>query len=186
MAISPTEFETLYRANAADILSYLRRRGAGDDAQDLLSETFLVAWRRREALPAPDLQRAWLFSTARRLRLAHHRQHQPTPGLTDTAAAPSRDTPTDTAANDAVHAALAKLNETDRELLTLTIWEGLTPSEAAAVIGLTAPAARVRLHRARRRLAADPTLAAHHDQDKPTPATLAVAQQPTEPKPASV
>ena len=30
MAISPTEFETLYRANAADILSYLRRRGAGE------------------------------------------------------------------------------------------------------------------------------------------------------------
>ena len=90
MAISPTEFETLYRANAANILGYLRRRGAGDDAQDLLSETFLVAWRRREALPAPDLQRAWLFSTARRLRLAHQRQHQPTPRLTDTAAAPSR------------------------------------------------------------------------------------------------
>lgn len=120
MAISPTEFETLYRANAANILGYLRRRGAGDDAQDLLSETFLVAWRRREALPAPDLQRAWLFSTARRLRLAHQRQHQPAPGLIDAAAAPSRGTHTDTTAADAVHAALAKLNETDRELLTLT------------------------------------------------------------------
>lgn len=178
MAISPTEFETLYRANAANILGYLRRRGAGDDAQDLLSETFLVAWRRREALPAPDLQRAWLFSTARRLRLAHQRQHQPAPGLIDAAAAPSRGTHTDTTAADAVHAALAKLNETDRELLTLTIWEGLTPSEAAAAIGLTAPAARVRLHRARRRLATDPTLAAHHDHDRPNPATLAIVQQP--------
>ena len=178
MAITPTQFEALYRANAANILGYLRRRGAGDDAQDLLSETFLTAWRRREALPEADLQRAWLFSTARRLRLAHQRHHQSNPRVIDTAAALSRDTHTDTATDTAVHAALAKLTETDRELLTLTIWEGLTPSEAAATIGLTAPAARVRLHRARRRLATDPTLAAHHDHDRPNPATLAIVQQP--------
>lgn len=161
MAITPTQFEALYRANAANILGYLRRRGAGDDAQDLLSETFLTAWRRREALPEAALQRAWLFSTARRLRLAHQRHHQPISRITDIAAAPDRDPHGDTATDVAVHAALAKLTETDRELLTLTIWEGLTPSEAAATLGLTAAAARVRLHRARRRLACDPALAAH-------------------------
>jgi RNA polymerase sigma-70 factor (ECF subfamily) len=182
MAITATQFEALYRTNAAYILGYLRRRGAGDDAQDLLSETFLTAWRRREALPAPELQRAWLFSTARRLRLAHQRRHQPTSPVTDAAAAPSRGTDADAVVDAAVHAALARLNEADRELLTLTIWEGLSPSEAAATIGLTAAAGRVRLHRARRRLASDPTLAVHfdtrHNQDGPAPERLAIVHLP--------
>ncbi|MFT3862011.1 RNA polymerase sigma factor [Micropruina sp.] len=185
MGVSPTEFEALYRANAAGILAYLRRRGADDDAPDLLSETFLTAWRRRDALPTPELRRAWLFSTARRLRLAHQRRNPPTTMITDLAARTqdASDTDTDTETNAIVRAALDKLTEADRELLTLTIWEGLTPSEAAATIGISAPAARVRLHRARRRIAADPALAAHletHPRDEmaPSPAGLGIAPQP--------
>lgn len=40
----------------------------------------------------------------------------------------------------------------DRELLLLVTWEELSPSEAARVLGISALAARSRLHRARRRL----------------------------------
>jgi len=48
--------------------------------------------------------------------------------------------------------ALAVLAEEDRELLTMIAWDGLSPTEAAAVLGIEPGAARVRLHRARRRL----------------------------------
>jgi RNA polymerase sigma-70 factor (ECF subfamily) len=48
----------------------------------------------------------------------------------------------------------------DRELITLTTWEGLTPAEAACVVGITAGTARVRLHRARARLARHPRMRA--------------------------
>jgi RNA polymerase sigma-70 factor (ECF subfamily) len=48
--------------------------------------------------------------------------------------------------------ALATLPEKDREVLILTAWEELTPHEAAAVVGVTPAAIRVRLHRARKRL----------------------------------
>jgi RNA polymerase sigma-70 factor (ECF subfamily) len=51
-----------------------------------------------------------------------------------------------------VLAALATLDPADQELLRLNAWEGLEPSEAARVLGISSVAARSRLHRARRRL----------------------------------
>jgi DNA-directed RNA polymerase specialized sigma24 family protein len=51
-----------------------------------------------------------------------------------------------------LQAALGSLAEDDREILTLTAWEGLTPREIAAVMGISANVVRVRLHRARRRV----------------------------------
>ena len=53
-----------------------------------------------------------------------------------------------------VLAALAALPPKEREALRLCAWEGLAPADAARVAGCAAPAFRVRLHRARRRLAA--------------------------------
>ena len=53
-----------------------------------------------------------------------------------------------------VLAALHQLPEVDRELVTLVAWDGLSPAEAATVLGLGAATVRVRLHRARKRLRA--------------------------------
>ena len=47
--------------------------------------------------------------------------------------------------------ALDALTTSERELLLLVAWDGLTPAEAAQVLGLTPVAARSRLHRARTR-----------------------------------
>ena len=52
-------------------------------------------------------------------------------------------------------AALARLGPRDREALLLAAWEGLQGAELAAALGCSAAAAKVRLHRARRRLAAE-------------------------------
>ncbi|GAB3962715.1 hypothetical protein GCM10029978_018760 [Actinoallomurus acanthiterrae] len=54
---------------------------------------------------------------------------------------------------DAVRTAFRRLGDDDRELLSLVGWEGLTPSEAATVLGRSRGAVRVQLHRARKRLA---------------------------------
>jgi DNA-directed RNA polymerase specialized sigma24 family protein len=51
-----------------------------------------------------------------------------------------------------ITAALGRLNEADREALTLIAWDGLTPSQAAAVLDIPVNRFRVRLHRAGRRL----------------------------------
>ena len=58
------------------------------------------------------------------------------------------------------------LSEVDREVVLLVAWEGLTPVQAATVLGLTSNAFSVRLHRARRRL--DELL------NRPDPLTLTI------------
>lgn len=62
-------FEQVYVTNAADLLSYFGRRvRIPADAADLLSETFVVAWRRGDRMPAdPEQARMWLFGVARRV-----------------------------------------------------------------------------------------------------------------------
>lgn len=51
-----------------------------------------------------------------------------------------------------LRAGLASLSSDEHELITLSVWEGLTPREIARVTGLSANVVRVRLHRIRRRL----------------------------------
>ena len=152
-------FEELFRRTASEVHAYLRRR-VGADADDLLGDVFVIAWQRRRDLPEPRLHRAWLYGVARRLVLAHGRQLS---HATDAAVRLARqDTAipaTDERRAATVRDALATLAEVDRELITLTVWEGLGVAEAALALGMRPGAARVRLHRARKRLAEDPTIA---------------------------
>src|SRR6266581_3548338 len=67
-------FEEIYAANCGPILGYaLRRTGNGDDAADVVAETFLTAWRRLDDVPADEGARLWLYGVARRVLANHHR-----------------------------------------------------------------------------------------------------------------
>ncbi len=154
-------FETIYRETRQSLLAYLlRRTGSTDDAADLLSEVYLVAWRRMRHVPADEGARLWLFGVARRL-LANQRRRART--AADLAVALERSlvshesqessVQSGIAAGD-VAAALRELAPADRELLMLSGWEGLAPAEIGIVVGRPAPLVRVRLHRARARLRA--------------------------------
>ena len=161
-AVSRTDVEELYRRHAGELRGYLYRR-AGQAGADLLGEVFVVVLQRLGDLPEPDLRRAWLFGTARRLLLAaerntrrrHHaenervRLHEPAADASDVGRSDRV---------RAVREALASLREPDRELIRLTEWERLQIAEAAVVLGLRPGTARVRLHRARRAMAAHPSL----------------------------
>lgn len=154
--------EELYRRHAGELHGYLYRR-AGQAGADLLGDVFVVVLQRLGDLPEPDRRRAWLFSTARRLLLAaerntrkrHHAENQRARFHKPTAGNPEVDR---SDRDRAVRDALASLREQDRELIRLTEWERLEITEAAIVLGLRPGTARVRLHRARRALAADPAL----------------------------
>jgi RNA polymerase sigma-70 factor (ECF subfamily) len=152
------EFEALFRETRAALLGYLTRRAPVEDAVDLLADVYLVAWRRRADLPPGAESRLWLFGVARRLVADHHRAAGVRAGA-EGAVVPVEPRAADDPRGDAVRAALETLNELDRELVTLTTWEGLSPAEAGRVVGITAGTARVRLHRARGRLARHPRLA---------------------------
>lgn len=157
--ISAPEFEQLYSATASDVFAFVRRRTAGD-AEDLVAETYAIAWRRRSELPPPLLRRAWLFGVARRLLLADHRTRLREDELRSDVAVAGAGIPVSTEDPKAriMSEALGRLSEADREILRLTSWENLTSSEVAVVLRIRPGAARVRLHRARRALAADPAV----------------------------
>jgi RNA polymerase sigma-70 factor (ECF subfamily) len=180
--------EELYRRHAEELRGYLYRR-AGQAGADLLGEVFVVALRRVGDLPEPDLRRAWLFGTARRLLLAAGRDARQ---RHDAEAERARlhepaDDHADVDGSDrarAVNEALASLREADRELIRLTEWEQLQVAEAAVVLGLRPGTARVRLHRARRALAAHPALQGLLDA-APVSRDRAASATPRDPGPSA-
>lgn len=132
----------------------IRRVGTREDAEDVLAETFAVAWRRRGEIPEPPLP--WLYAVAgnvvrnsrrstRRLgRLRGKLAGQPKPQGVDHAEL--------VAANDAFAVAFADLSESQREILRLVAWEGLGARDGAIALDCSETAFKVRLHRARAEL----------------------------------
>jgi RNA polymerase sigma-70 factor (ECF subfamily) len=152
-------FEALFEAHYGDLVRYATRRVGADAASDIVSSTFLVAWRRRDDVPQ-DEPRPWLYAIARKVignelrarrrreRLDGRARQQP-----DAVATTAPDHAGPVAERLRVHQALAALSPRDQEVLRLTEWEGLDLAGAATVLECTRTAAKVRLHRARRRFA---------------------------------
>ncbi|MGH2604289.1 MAG: RNA polymerase sigma factor, partial [Dehalococcoidia bacterium] len=146
-------FEALWDLHYADLFSYaLRRLGDEHGASDAAAETFLVAWRRFDAMP--DDARPWLFGVARRVVANQRRGEQRREALLARVAS-DRQAPTGEAAGDRLAdlvGAFNRLKASDREVLSLVVWEELKPREAARVLGIPAARFSVRLHRAKQRL----------------------------------
>jgi RNA polymerase sigma-70 factor (ECF subfamily) len=141
-------FEGLYYEHAPAVLAYALRRAGRDVAHDVVADTFLVLWRRFDELPDEPLP--WLYGVARRT-LANHRRGERRRELL-LARLARREPDPSVEADDRVLRALASLRPAERELLMLVAWEELTPAEAALVLGCSANACRIRLHRGRRKL----------------------------------
>ncbi|MDN4174639.1 sigma-70 family RNA polymerase sigma factor [Nocardioides sp. SOB77] len=146
-------FEALAAGLVEPLRRYLARRTDPATADDVLSETLLVCWRRLEEVPEEPLPWAYAVArhalanaerSARRQRRVAGRVAALDPPAAVTADEPEVDVPLDEA--------LAALRAEDAELLRLWAWEQLGPSEIAAVLGLTPNAVSIRLHRARGRL----------------------------------
>jgi RNA polymerase sigma factor (sigma-70 family) len=159
-------------------LRFAARRTDEQSARDVTAETFLAAWRRLDAVPR-DNELAWLYATvrnmlrdelrgrARRYRLDARLQSQPRHADSNVA----------DGVIDRLHAQrlLDALPPKDREALQLVEWEQLDIGMAAQVVGCQVATFRVRLHRARRRLAALGELADRapdeHERPRPSPHT---------------
>ena len=147
-----TRFERLWAAHSDAVWAYAARRVGPDRAPDVVHETFLVAWRRLDDVPASAAP--WLIGVARNTILHERRGAARRAQLDERLAglaAPSHEA---AETDGELLRAARQLPLADRELLALLAWDGLTVAEAAVVLGWRPVTARVRLHRARARLAA--------------------------------
>lgn len=146
----------LWRSYAWRVQAYALRHVDPHDAQEVVSETFLVAWRRLAGLPGDPLP--WLLVVARNIvrnqRRSARRRSAAEEQLVrlERVARATEDTVLTVSRRDAMVSALLRLAPKDREALLLTGWDGLAPADAARVAGVSVAAFKMWLSRARRRL----------------------------------
>lgn len=152
MGRDSTAFEEMFRACHVAVHRFALRRVGDAAVDDVVAETFTIAWRRQGEIVGDPLP--WLLGVARRVCANHLRasgrraalgrrlSDQPPPFSDEVAISDGR-----------LRAALAALGDRDREALLLIAWDELSNSDAARVVGCSPSAFAVRLHRARKRLA---------------------------------
>ena len=158
MAGAPdTAFDCVLRAwqaHEAELLGFLRHHASDADAeQDLLQEVFVKALRQGGGFCALDKPRAWLFQVARHALIDAGRLQRPSAELPEDLAAPPAE---ERAPVDALDACIARnlplLGEQDRDIVQRCDLDGQTVRGYADAAGLSLPAAKARLLRARKRL----------------------------------
>lgn len=166
-----TRFEALYAGHNAAVRTYVRRRSDSQDADDVVADVFVITWRRLRDVPDDPLP--WLFGVARRVLANRRRGATRQAALRDrimsersSLAQPASMT---SESRDALRA-LSSMREQDRETLLLVAWEGLAPSQAAKVLGVSPNTFSARLSRARRRF--ERALAAESTQPGAEPGSL--------------
>ena len=149
-------FEELFTAHYWAVRGYVLRRSSSAAVEDVVAETFLVAWRRLDAIGEDPLP--WLLGVARRVLANQQRAERRRGAL---AARMQRVLPGQTpdweppaTMSDELAIAMVHLSSQEREALLLVAWEGLDGARAARAAGCTPVAFRARLHRARRHVAA--------------------------------
>jgi RNA polymerase sigma-70 factor, ECF subfamily len=147
--------ESLFYEHFSAVRTYTRRRAPEALVDDVVAETFFVAWRKIDNLP--DDVRPWLLGVARKTLSTQLRAARRRTSLVEKlkTAEPSEAafSQVDGSGSDPqLVESLQSLSPTDQEVLALAAWEELKPREAAVVLGVSPAWYRVRLHRAKRRL----------------------------------
>jgi RNA polymerase sigma-70 factor (ECF subfamily) len=165
-----SEFDALFEAHYSELRRYVSRRvedRAGAD--DVLAETFATAWRRRDQMPDPAVP--WLFGVCHKVIANHRRSEKRRARLFARLGASRLDLGRDPAEIHAerseIAGAFAGLSESQREVLRLVAWEGLSATDAATALGCSPAAFRVRLHRARTELAKRLGVPGHERREDP-------------------
>ncbi|WP_084963814.1 RNA polymerase sigma factor [Thermoactinospora rubra] len=156
----PEQFAELFDRHARQIHRYAARRLGTQAADDIVAETFLTAFRRRDSYdPAHKLARPWLYGIATTLIARHRRDEErflralERTGI-DPLPAPMADEVVERVAAQGqerrLAGALARLSKKERDVLLLIAWADLSYEEAAQALGIPVGTVRSRLHRARR------------------------------------
>ena len=164
-------FEMLVDDAFDPLQRYLGRRLPADQVDDVLSDTLLVMWRRLDDIPR-EAPLPWCYSVARQTLSNHRRSIRRRSALFDKVKAQPRAVHHDHTDDLELDAALARLPDSDRELIRLWAWEQLEPREIAVVTGLSTNAVSLRLTRAKKKIEKEMTrqnpARAGHKRDEST------------------
>jgi RNA polymerase sigma factor (sigma-70 family) len=155
----PERFAILFDRHAPYIHRYLARRTGREAADDLVAETFLAAFAKRDRYDLSHADaRPWLYGIATNL-VGQHRRDEARQYRIRQAAAAEPETAghaervaadvTAQALRPVLGAALAALPDGDRDVLLLVAWEQLTYQEVSRALAIPVGTVRSRLHRAR-------------------------------------
>jgi RNA polymerase sigma-70 factor (ECF subfamily) len=160
--VHPEEFVEIYERHAAPVYRYAARRLGADIAEDILSETFLVAFDRRGTFDlASESALPWLFGIATILSRKHRRAEATAwRGMlaADAAVVDVDEIELLGARMDArstvgkLTAAIRRMRPGDRDVLLLYAWQDLSYEQIAAALEIPVGTVRSRLNRARRSL----------------------------------
>ena len=154
-----TQLTELVTTNSTSLLKYfLRRTENSEDAADLLSDTYLVAWRQVRTLPSdPESARIWLFGVAQNTLRNHRRSTRRRAALVEafrlsiSKVASSQTDQSDRRID--TRAAISTLPGPQRELVLLVYGDGVSSQDAAKLLKIPASTARSRHTSAKESLA---------------------------------
>lgn len=131
---------------------YVRRRVLADDVDDVVADTLATLWRRIDDVP-DTASLPWAYAVARRQVANHRRAGERRLRLVRRTEIQPRPVHDDGSPLDAeLEMAMGRLDPAERELVRLWAWEQLEPAEIAVVLGMTANAVSIRLHRVKKKL----------------------------------
>jgi RNA polymerase sigma-70 factor (ECF subfamily) len=155
------EFEQLFNNHSHSVRAFIWRRSAGLDvgvssADDIEADVWSIAWSRREAAPEQsEMELAWLFQISRHALANHIRKSDTRRKISNTfhpdeIAAVAADSLV--LLNEEIAEVFKTLNASEREVMALTVWEGLKPAQISLVLGISPNAVSIRLNKARKKI----------------------------------
>ena len=159
LCMTREEFGRRYDHHIKEIYDFCYYRvGHKATAEDLASEVFFKALRALDRFDDrdPAAFRGWLFTIARNLVRDHYRAKKPTVELQDvfTSHSPSAERLADLGLDATrLHQALKELDEAEREIIRLRVWDELPHAEIAAILDMSEGAVKMRYGRSLKKLA---------------------------------
>ena len=152
-AVTPEEFTSTYRQLLPQITKYLVRRVSPSDVEDLASRIFEIAWAKRSEAPK-GFELPWLYRIAGFV-VANHRRTEKVKENFLALFRPRDSAPSaeDIALGDlSLSEAWAKLTPAERQVISLSSFEGLDNADSARVLEISTNAFALRLSKAKAKL----------------------------------
>jgi RNA polymerase sigma factor (sigma-70 family) len=149
MDAAQTAFAAYYREHYPAVARFTERRiDDREAAAEIAADVFRLVWSRRDGHDLPA--RAWLLVTARNLLGNAYRSRDRRRALEEKAIAAALAAPDAGADHELIAAVFEMIGPRHSEVLRLAYWDGLSGEDLGMLLGCSANAANIRLHRARR------------------------------------